>query len=275
MKNALKQITRISTASFINLAFIIVSVNSGLTQTANTDNTDIQVIREYKKILMRQTPKIRNKLWISPQGEDTIPTGAKAMCGRAQILGSWSAFHKNFREEINSLNYSDEVKELSITWSNIFATLGRKFYCPNIPMQSAQSSNKKASSTPTPTLLPRTANKPIQSTQSSKKNGGNQRYIQLAYCSSSSGQGDWINWGEQTPDRACQLVRNKFASWGQTISRSEFGYYKSNGENTVQVSCSRGFKFTQTGFNYEVFNKSVEIVRKQGVEGTCVYKVIN
>lgn len=110
MKNALQQITSISTASFISIAFIIFSVNSGLTQTATTDNTDIQVIREYKKILMRQNPKVRNKLWISPQGEDTIPTGAKATCIRAETLGSWSAFYKNMREEINSLNYSDEIK---------------------------------------------------------------------------------------------------------------------------------------------------------------------
>ena len=257
----------------ITIVFVAISINFGLADSVSANNIDTQVISEYKKILMRQNSKIRSQLWVSPQGENTIPIGAKAVCAKAQTSGSWKTFYKNTTEEINSLNYSNEIKQRSLKFIETLATLGKKFYCPNIPIQSTKPSKKRSYSRTS--LLPRTNNIQAQSTQSSKRNMRNRKYIKLAYCSSSSGQGDWISWGKKTPYKACQLVRNKFASWGQTINRSEFGYYKSNGENKIQVSCSGGFQFTKIAFSYEVFNKAIEVVRQNGVEGTCIYKVID
>ena len=97
---------------------------------------------------------------------------------------------------------------------------------------------------------------------------------QKPYCTAASNKGvSYMRWGSNSIEDACFDVFKKVLNAGHSVDRAEWGYYKTNAQNTGQYSCIQGKKKV-TGNGGDIFTEAMNMRQTLGWSG-CTLKVSN
>ncbi|NJL61335.1 MAG: hypothetical protein HC903_05290 [Methylacidiphilales bacterium] len=95
---------------------------------------------------------------------------------------------------------------------------------------------------------------------------------QKPYCTAASNKGiNYFRYGTSSIADACFEVFQKVLNAGHSVDRSEWGYYKTSGQNTGRISCIQGQK-TVRGNGGDFFNEASNMRETSNWSG-CTYKV--